>query len=478
MDQPDQPPARPDPEAMFANPAAIDSNAGDFRSVLYTVDRQGRRKWIYAHIVQGAWRRWRQWLSVLLIGFYLALPFLTVGGRPFLRFDLPRRQFWIAGQVFWPQDFNYFLLLFLIGVVGTLLAVALLGRVYCGWLCPHNVFLEMVFRPIERLVQGDAFTRARKDREGRGGAGRVLTFALFVLVSGALANTATALFVGTEAFAWGLVVDPAAHPAAALFFAFAFVLILFNFSWFREQTCTIVCPYGRLQSVMLDPHSLVVGYDQRRGEPRGRLGTTSGDCIDCKLCVAVCPTGIDIRNGNQLECIHCSGCIDACDAVMTKLGKPTGLVRYTSEIELAGGRRLRIRPRTMIYALVATALIGVATWRILHREDIVATMLRPSSMPVFADNAGVQMVRQPVSFSLVNKTASEHRLTPSLPAHPDARIYLQQPVVVVPPNQRVELTPTIDLPAAAFGPGDLRTTLLFVREDGQRLELPILLRRP
>lgn len=465
-------------EEMFANPAAINSSDSDFRSVLYSIDKDGRRRWVYAHVVAGVWRRRRLWLSILLIGFYMALPFIALGGKPFLRLDVPKRQFWIAGQAFWPQDFSYFLVLFLILVIGTLFAVALLGRVFCGWLCPHNVFLEMVFRPIERLIQGDAFARARRDREG-GGTGRwLLTLSLYALVTGALANTATALFVGTEAFRWGLVVDPFAHPAAAVFFAAAFTAILFNFAWFREQTCTIVCPYGRFQSVMLDPHSLVVGYDHRRGEPRGKAGTVTGDCIDCKLCVTVCPTRIDIRNGNQLECIHCTACIDACDAVMGKIGRPTGLIRYTSEVELGNGQRRLMRPRTIVYSLVLVGLISLAVVRIANREEILLTQLRPTAMPVFADQDGSRVVRQPLSFSVVNKTGTERRFSLSLPADLAARLYLQHPEVVVPANGRVELTPLVDIPADRFGSGDLHTVLQLTSPDGRGEHLPVALRHP
>lgn len=471
--------SRPPPDLirLLDNPAALSPDTGDFRSILYTVGSDGRRKWIYAQILAGAWRTRRRLVSLVLIGFYLALPFLTVGGNPFLRFDLPKRQFWILGHAFWPQDLSYLLFFVLIAIIATLLAVALAGRVFCGWGCPHNVFLEMVFRPIEAFIQGDAWSRARRDREGGNGLRRVLTWGAFALVAGVLANTATALFVGTEAFRWGLVVDPVTHPAAAGFFAVFFALIMINFAWFREQTCLVVCPYGRFQSVLLDPHSLTVGYDVRRGEPRGKPGTATGDCIDCGLCVAVCPTGVDIRNGNQLECIHCTACIDACDGIMAKLKRPPGLIRYASEVGLAGGTRRVLRPRTVLYAVLLVILGTVAVWRVTDRQPILATLLRPVGMPLFVEQDGGRWVRQAVTLSLVNRSGAAQQLTISIPAEPAARIALQHALIDLPVDARIELTPTIDLPAERLTT-DQRPTLRLTSADGRTTDLAITLRRP
>jgi cytochrome c oxidase accessory protein FixG len=465
--------------AMLENPAAIDSSAADFRSVLASVDKDGRRRWLFVHVVPGLWRRRRQLLSVVLIGFYLAVPFVSIGGHPLLRLDIPERKFWILGMAFWPQDLSYFLLFVLLGIVATLLAVALLGRVFCGWLCPHNVFLEMVFRPVEAFFQGDAFSRARQARDGSGGARRLATWAAWILLSGALANTATAIFTGTDAFLWGLIVDPITHPAAAVFFAIFFSATLFNFSWFREQTCTIVCPYGRFQTVLLDPHSLVVGYDRQRGEPRGKVGGTTGDCIDCKLCVAVCPTGIDIRNGNQLECIHCTACVDACDTVMSKLKRPLGLIRYASEVGLAGGKRRLIRPRTVIYAVAITLLLSLTTYRLATREDILANLLRPIGMPMLVEDDGRTWVRQGITISLVNRSNGDLILAAQLADEPEARIFLQRPEIDLPHDARIEITPTIDLPKDRFAGGqDLRRNLSFTDQTGKTTTLIITLRSP
>jgi cytochrome c oxidase accessory protein FixG len=450
----------------------------DFRDVLASIDQQGRRRWLHVHLNGGFWRWCRVAVALVLIGFYLALPFLSIDGQPFLRIDIPHRHYVLLGQMFWPQDFLYLLLFLLIGAAATLLTVALAGRVFCGWLCPHTVFLEMVYRPLERLIQGVAARRAWAARLGRDRWRRVITWGAFVLISGALANTATAVFVGVDAFRWGLVVDPVQHPAAAVFFAVFFVLIMLNFVWLREQTCTIVCPYGRLQSVMLDPHSLVVAYDRARGEPRGKPGVAAGDCIDCRMCVAVCPTGIDIRNGNQMECVHCTACIDACDTVMTRIGRKPGLVRHDSEIAMAGGRRRIIRIRTVLYGCAVTALLTVATLALAHREPLVVSRLRTVVPPlVMAGEAVEPVIRQVVPLSLVNRTDHQRSWRLALPQELGGSIISPAVLSEIAGGARIEVSMVIDVPRSRFHDGELRTELIVVSEE-RTLRLPITLRAP
>jgi cytochrome c oxidase accessory protein FixG len=322
----------------------------------------------------------------------------------------------------------------------------------------------------------------RNDRDGGPGvwlrkAGK---WATWILITGALANTMTAVFVGTGDFRWGLIVDPVAHPTAIIFFAAFFSLTLFNFAWFREQTCTIVCPYGRLQSVMLDPHSLVVAYDAKRGEPRGKPGKIgTGDCVDCGLCVKVCPTGIDIRNGNQLECIHCAACVDACDSVMDKLNRPLGLIGYRAESELAGGRRRILRPRTILYAVVLLALSTITAWSLATRSTVIATLLRSGSMPAsFRDEQGVEMVRQALPLALLSRDDQPLTVTLVLPPELGARLILAQERIELQPGKRLELTPIVDVPRANFGDHDLRSVLEIRHGADGRLDLPVTLRRP
>ena len=456
-------------------------NSDDFRSVMASVDAHGRRTWLHVHLVMGAWRLRRILLAIGLIGFYLVLPYLSVGGHPALLLDIPKRQFTVAGQVFWPQDFWYLLILVLIFVVGTALLVALVGRFFCGWLCPHNVFLETIYRPLERLFEGAAVKRLNRARGKLGGSWRkLLTWTGFTLVSALLAATATMIFTGPQAFHYGIVLDVVQYPSAAIFYGISFGLIMFNFAWFREQTCTIVCPYGRLQSAMLDPQSLVVAYDTKRGDPRGKPGEVTGDCVDCDLCIKVCPTGIDIRNGNQMECIHCTACIDACNTVMTKLDRPINLIGFSSEAEMAGGKRRIIRPRTIIYTVILALLMGVFVWRMAARTDIQVVVLPAPSelLPVEVTLDGKQVIRQYVKLSLINRTGDPRSVTLHLPAELGCTITLQPEVVELPPNKRTAVMAVVDTPLTSI-PQRVCETMLTVREaNGSEQQVELHLRKP
>ena len=455
-------------------------NPGDFRSVMASVDHTGRRQWLYVHLVMGAWRKRRIVLAFFLIGFYLALPYLSVGGQPALLLDIPKRQFTVAGMMFWPQDFSYLLLLILMFVVGTALLVALVGRFFCGWLCPHNVFLETVYRPLERLFEGPAVKRINRAKGKIGGLGRpYASWVGYTAVSAFLAATMTMLFTGPQAFSYVLWLDVANYPNAAIFYAIATGLILFNFAWFREQTCTIVCPYGRLQSAMLDPHSLVVAYDAKRGDPRGKPGVVTGDCVDCNLCVTVCPTGIDIRNGNQMECIHCTACIDVCNDVMSKLQRPPNLIGFSSETEMAGNKRKIVRLRTVIYSLILVGLMTAFVFLITLRADIEASILRSGILPIKTPNElGTEVVRQLVKISLINRTGHLKKITLSLPAELQSVIVMTPSVVELLPNSKVEIMPVIDVPSALFQAGAINTTVTLHENDSTSYTLTMTLQLP
>ena len=347
----------------------------------------------------------RRSFSYALIAIYLAVPWISINGQPLLRFDFIERKLTLFGIGFLPTDVPIFALV-LLGVVGTLLLVAQCGRVFCGWLCLHNVFLEMLFRPIEQWLEGPAHRRRRQDAKPNAAVyGRkAMKWLFFILVSGALANAGTALFVGTEAFIGGVLINPATNPGGSVLFMMLFAAVLFNFSWFREQTCTIVCPYGRIQGAMLDDQSLIVAYDHHRGEPRGkRSDPNAADCVDCERCIQVCPTGIDIRNGTQLECIHCTACIDACNTVMSKMERAPGLIRYTSEKELAGGTRQWLRPRIALYGVAILVLASLLTNTIMHRQAYTIRSLPTAlSAQAFTADDGQAWQRVQVRFSIRN----------------------------------------------------------------------------
>ena len=336
-----------------------------FRDILSTVDSSGKRRWVYPLVVRGRYWRARLAVSLVLVTLYLSLPWLSVGGRQAVLLDIPGRRFTFFGATFWATDTLY--LVFILAGLGFALFFfsAVLGRVWCGWACPETVFLEFVFRPLEALLEGSAATRRQRDKGPWSldiAWRKFLKFFLYALISWLLASTAVAYFVGRDALLAMIQGSPLDNwgPFAAT--VIIMVLLLFQFSWFREQFCTVLCPYARFQSVLLDRHSLLIGYDSQRGEPRGKLERgmqSKGDCIDCRLCVKVCPTGIDIRNGLQLECIQCAACADACDSVMAKIGRPKGLVRYSTEAGLAREAVKIVRPRIIFYGALLLLSFGI-----------------------------------------------------------------------------------------------------------------------
>ena len=340
--------------------------------VLSTMTKEGKRRWIYPTPSTGRWQRWRLILGWFLVFLFIALPIIPINGYPAMLLDVVHREFALFGIVFYPTD-TLLGLFFMVALTAAIfLFTALLGRVWCGWACPQTVYLEFVFRPIERLIEGKEHVRAKRDqgpltwdKAWRKG----LKYAIYLVISLVLAHTFVAYFAGWDELLVWMQRSPREHWGFFLTMAITTGLVLFNFAYFREQMCTIACPYARIQSVLLDPDSLIVSYDPTRGEPRSKRGKNVlrqeeqglipalGDCIDCGACVRTCPTGIDIRNGLQMECIACTQCIDACDDIMDKIGKPRGLIRYTSERELEGGKTRILRPRTVLYSIFI-ALIG------------------------------------------------------------------------------------------------------------------------
>ncbi len=357
-----------------------------FRDHLATVDQKGKRIWLYPKKPLGEYFNKRAMVSFFLVATLITGPFIRIGGEPLLLLNVFERKFVLLGQVFWPQDFYLFAIGLITFVVFIILFTVVYGRVFCGWICPQTIFMEFIFRRIEYLIEGDYTAQRKLDKESwntRKVIKKTTKHLLFLLVSAVIMHTFMAYLIGIEE-TWEIMNNsPSVNPIGFTSMIVLTGLFYGVFSRMREQVCTTICPYGRLQGVLLDKNSMVVAYDYQRGENRGKLRKNQdreekglGDCIDCKQCVFVCPTGIDIRNGTQLECVNCTACMDACDSIMTKISQPKGLIRYASEEGIKEGKPFTFTKRMMAYTVVLFLLIGLSSSQLLLRSDLDTTILR------------------------------------------------------------------------------------------------------
>lgn len=441
--------------------------------VLSTLESDGRRRWLFPRLSAGHFWSRRRVVAYSLIAVYTLLPFIKIGGRPAIQLDIWNGRFSLLGLEFRPTDLEILAVFGLMIGLGIFFMTAIVGRVWCGWACPQTVYMEFVFRPIERLFMGTA-GKGGKPKKQVAGWRTAAMYATFLLICLHLSNTFLSYFVGVEALNdWIWTQAPWRHPGAFALVMFVTGLMLFDFCYWREQLCIIGCPYGRLQSVLLDRSSLIVGYDKNRGEPRGRGRDREekglGSCVDCRMCVEVCPTGIDIRDGLQLECVNCTQCIDACDAVMDRVKQPRGLIRYSSQASLEGETTRIVRPRVLIYSVVLVVLAGLFLTLLFGRQSFDVTLLRGMGRP-FVVTAGGE-VENLVRVKLVNRVEEDRTYQIQAVAPETLRIDGEAEFTIAAGET---ITEPIHLlaPADAFSQrgGTVQATLRFTDSTGEAIE--------
>ncbi|MCB0449442.1 MAG: cytochrome c oxidase accessory protein CcoG [Confluentibacter sp.] len=388
-----------------------------FRDSIGTVTQEGKRAWVFPKKPSGKFYKYRKWVSYFLLAFFLLAPFVKINGNQFLMFNVLQRRFNIFGFPFWPQDFYLFVISMLIGVVFITLFTVAFGRIFCGWICPQTIFMEMVFRRIEYWIEGDRGKQiklAKQPWNAEKIRKKGLKFAVFLLISFLISNIFLAYLIGSDKLIQYILDGPFSHLSTLFSLLIFTAVFYFVFAWFREQVCIIACPYGRLQGVLLDTKSIVVAYDHKRGERdngrkkwrknEDRQALGFGDCIDCFQCVHVCPTGIDIRNGTQLECVNCTACIDECDSIMESVNLPKGLIRYASEDNIEKKEPFKLTARMKGYIAVLTILIGLLTGMLFLRNDVEATVLKLPGQ-LFEHKAN-NIISNVYTYKLVNKTTN------------------------------------------------------------------------
>ena len=400
---------------------------------VFTINEDGSRNFIQLADVHGRWQRFRNVLYVILLAIYIGMPWILIDGKPVILIDIPNRAAHLFGATFTNQDFH--LVFFLVTGLGFALFVttSLWGRLWCGFVCPQSVFMEGVVRRIERWIEGPKAKRLKRaqnpwafDNVWR----KVLKHAALWTVATFFVHVFLSYFIPVREI---LADRPWEHPVALFWTLFWAGLLYFDFAWFREQTCIVICPYGRLQSALIDPDTVIIGYDEKRGEPRHKGVAEGGDCVDCFRCVEVCPTGIDIRAGLQMECIACANCIDACDTVMEKIGKPKGLVRFDSQRGLETGQRRFLRARVWVYVVLAVIGITVFSVRVMGRTSFQANLLRTPGIPfTFVE----ERIRNLYNLHIQNKTGDTATYTIAAAEsttndYPELDFIIPQPSVVL-----------------------------------------------
>ncbi len=435
------------------------SEETSFRDRIATVDEHGHRHWIYPKKPSGKHTNRRFIVAAILLLILFGVPFVKVGGHPLFMFNIPERRFIVFGMAFWPQDLHIFAVGLMSIFTFIILFTSVYGRLWCGWACPQTIFMEMVFRPIEYLIEGDALAQKKLNKEPWGGekafkkVGKQL---IFFFLSFLVGNMLLAWIIGVDAL-YAIVTDDPRNHIKGLTAMLAFTGIFwFVFGWFREQACVVVCPYARLQAVLIDGNSQNVTYDFKRGEPRGKRNPKNpepglGDCVDCKQCVAVCPTGIDIRNGAQLECVNCTACIDACDNIMSKLNFAPGLIRHASHNEVETGIRKVFTNRNLAYAVVFTLVFSILLYLVATRPPVEVNLTRIRGMLELKLPDG--RIANAYTLRVLNKTLDPATVTLSLKEQPEGVLQTGTASIEITPHEFDERTIQIIFPQDHFQPG-------------------------
>ena len=389
-----------------------------FRDSVGTMDNAGKRKWIFPRKPSGKYTNYRTIVAYFLLAVFFILHFLNINGNPVLLINVIDRQFFIFGQPFFPQDFFILALGAITSIVFIILFTVVFGRIFCGWICPQTIFLEMIFRKIDYLIEGDRNKQMKLDRQEWNSEKiwkRSLKWSIFLIISLIITHWMFMYIVGYQEVFNTVKEGPFNNFTSFLVMIVFTAAFYFTFAWFREQVCTLVCPYGRLQGVLIDKQTINVYYDFKRGENRSkwrkgedRKAQGKGDCIDCNQCVVVCPTGIDIRNGQQLECVNCTACIDACDEVMVKVGLPTGLIRYATEDEIEKEAPFKFTGRMKAYSVVLFLMLGFLGFLLSNRGTMEAKFIKPAGSTYFVRDGQITNI---YNYTFLNKSNKDQLVT-------------------------------------------------------------------
>lgn len=407
--------------------------------------KKSGRNFIYPKKPSGKLYAYRKWVSYVLLVCLFSFPFLKLNGEQLVLLNFIERKFVFFGLIFTPQDFYLFALAMLLFIIFIVCFTVILGRLWCGWACPQTIFMEMVFRRIEYWIEGDASQQKKLDAQDWN-AEKVLKKAskhlVFLLISFAIANTFLAYMIGADTL-YQIVTEPISLHIVGFASIWLFTFIFYGvFAYVREVVCMVICPYGRLQGVLLDNQSLIVAYHEKRGEPRGHLQKNKteqlvGDCVDCGLCVQVCPTGIDIRKGTQLECVNCTACIDSCNEVMLKINRPPNLIGFYNQDFIQQQKPFKLGLKAYGYMVVLVVLALVFSSLIYKRQDVETTVLRASGTLYQLKEDGT--ISNLYNAELINKTNKPIKYVLRSQNPQDSIQFIQHPLVL-PKEGTVQVT--------------------------------------